>query len=282
MKKITLLLAAVAVSFAGFSQITVTHNNSDVVVDGLGLTCQSGGITTEGFDGGAYDLATDFAIAGDFAVSEVTVGIDETIGAPGDVYTITCNIYTTDSGTPAGLLTLLGSQAFPVTPTDDLTVVSVPFGTAATVPAGEVMVVEFAFIDDGQTSFRLGAADVAANDDSWIKADPCGLPTYDTYANLGFTDRWHIVSAIGMETLGVNDNIADLVSVFPNPANEVLNVAIPSNIDVRSSQLFDILGKDTGVELVDGQMNTSNLARGVYMLNIRTSAGTLTQKIIKQ
>ena len=82
--------------------------------------------------------------------------------------------------------------------------------------------------------------------------------------------------------LGVDSNLLSQVSVFPNPAKDVLNVAIPSNIDVRSSQLFDILGKDTGVRLVDGQMNTSNLARGVYMLNIRTSAGTLTQKIIKE
>ncbi|MGY8933855.1 MAG: T9SS type A sorting domain-containing protein [Flavobacteriales bacterium] len=29
-------------------------------------------------------------------------------------------------------------------------------------------------------------------------------------------------------------------------------------------------------------MNTSRLAKGVYILNINTSAGTLSQKIIKQ
>lgn len=282
MKKITLLLAAVAVSFAGLSQTTVTHNNSETLVDGLGLTCQSGGITTEGFDGGAYDLATDFGISGDFSVSEVTFGVDEVLNAPGDAYTISVNIFTTDNGSPAGVLTLLGSENVVVSSADDLTVVSVPFTTAAVVPAGEVMMVELAFVDDTQTGFRLGGSDVMANDDSWIKSDPCGLATYDTYVNLGFADRWHIVSAIGDEVLGVNDNIAELVSVFPNPAQEILNVAIPSNIEVRSAQLFDILGKDTGVELVNGQMNTSNLSRGVYMLNVRTSAGTLTQKVIKE
>ena len=281
MKKITLLLAAFAVSFAGLSQATVTHNNSETVVDGLGLTCQSGGITTEGFDGGAYDLAVDFGITTDFPVGEVTFGVDETIGAPGDAYTIAVNIYTTDSGTPAGLLTLLGTENKVVSSADDLSVVSVPFPTNAVVPAGEVMVIELAFVDDTQTSFRLGASDVAANDDSWIKSDPCGLADYATYASIGFADRWHIVSAIE-GVLGVDDNIAELASVYPNPAKDVLNVAIPSNIEVRSAQLFDILGKDTGVELVNGQMSTSNLARGIYMLNVRTSSGTLTQKIIKE
>jgi hypothetical protein len=282
MKKITLLLAAVAVSFAGLSQTTITHNNSEDVVDGLGLTCQSGGITTEGFDAGAYDWAVDFGVTGDFTVSEVTVGVDETIGAPGDAYSFTCNIYTTDSGTPAGLLTLVGSQAVTVSSADDLTVVSIVFATPAVVPAGEVMVVEFAFVDDTVTSFRIGGTDVVANDDSWIKSDPCGLAAYATYASIGFADRSHIVSAIGDVLLGVNDNIAELASVYPNPTKDVLNVAIPSNVEVRSAQLFDILGKDTGVSLINGQMSTSNLARGVYMLSVRTSAGTLTQKIIKE
>jgi len=282
MKKITLLLAAVAVSFAGFSQTTVTHNNSEDIVDGLGLTCQTGVITTEGFDGGAYDLAGDFGITDSFQVNEVTFGVDETIGAPGDAYTVTVNVYTTDNGSPAGVLTLLGSQPVVVSSADDLTVKSVVFATPPVVPAGEVMMVELAFVDDGQTSFRLAATDVMANDDSWIKSEPCGLVTYDTYASLGFGDRWHVVSAIGEEVLGVNDNIAELASVYPNPAQNILNVAIPSSVEVNSAQLFDILGKDTGIQLVNGQMNTASLARGVYLLNVNTNAGTLTQKIVKE
>ena len=86
----------------------------------------------------------------------------------------------------------------------------------------------------------------------------------------------------GEAALGTQDNISDLVSVFPNPINNVLNVRMPSNIDLISSNLYGLLGRDTGVRLVNGTMNTSSLAKGVYILNVDTSAGTLSQKVIKQ
>lgn len=92
----------------------------------------------------------------------------------------------------------------------------------------------------------------------------------------------NIVIEDGDTTLAVGDNIADLVSVFPNPATDVLNVRIPSDVTVTSSSLFDVLGKDTGLRLSNGTINTSNLAQGVYILNIQTDRGALTEKIIKQ
>jgi hypothetical protein len=70
--------------------------------------------------------------------------------------------------------------------------------------------------------------------------------------------------------------------VYPNPAREVLNVDIPATVEVNTAVLYDVLGKNTGVRLVNGTMNTSNLARGIYMLNVNTSAGTFTQKVVKQ
>jgi len=82
--------------------------------------------------------------------------------------------------------------------------------------------------------------------------------------------------------LSVEDNLADLISIYPNPTSDVLKIKIPSTIEIQNSILYDILGKDTGVRLINGTMNTSNLARGVYILNLKTSAGTLIQKVIKQ
>lgn len=281
MKKITLLFAALVAGVAVNAQ-TITHNNSQTIVDGLGLTCQSGGITTDNQFFGVFDLAGDFAITGAWQVESVEFGVDEVLNAPGDAFNVTVNAYTTDSGDPNGTLTLLGGDQITLSSADALSVVQVPFGTPAVVPAGGVLVIELLVLDDTQTGFRLGATDVASNDDSWILSDPCGLPTADTYANIGFPDRWHIMNVVGSDVLAVGDNIADLVSVFPNPAQDVLNVNIPSNIEVSSSALYDVLGKNTGVQLVNGQMNTSNLARGVYILNVETSAGTLTQKIVKQ
>jgi uncharacterized membrane protein (UPF0136 family) len=43
-----------------------------------------------------------------------------------------------------------------------------------------------------------------------------------------------------------------------------------------------VLGKKSNVSLVNGQINISDLAVGLYLLNVETTNGTLTQKVIKQ
>lgn len=82
--------------------------------------------------------------------------------------------------------------------------------------------------------------------------------------------------------LGVEDNLADLINIYPNPATTTLNIDIPSNIEVLDVALYDILGKNTGAVLVNGTIDVSNLSRGVYILNVKTDQGTLTQKVIKR
>ena len=284
MKKITLLLVALLVVATSFAQVTITHNNSQVLVVDLGLTCGTGNINTDNRFYGVFDLAGDFGIVGDWEVQQVEFGVEDMLDADGDSYPVNVRAYTTDDGTPNGTLTLLDGAVINLATADQMTVVSVdlPLGTIA--PAGSVLVIELEVFAgaNGITQFRLGATDVASNDDSWIQADDCGLPDPATYAALGFTDRWHVMNVVGDDVLGVEDDISDYVSIFPNPANEVLNVQMPNTIEILSANLYDILGKDTGLRLVNGTINTSNLARGVYILNLRTDVGSLTQKIVKQ
>ncbi len=82
--------------------------------------------------------------------------------------------------------------------------------------------------------------------------------------------------------LGVNDNLLSQISIFPNPTQDLLNVTVPSTVKVNSAVLYDVLGKNTGLQLVNGTINTSSLARGVYILNLQTDRGALTEKIVKQ
>jgi hypothetical protein len=90
------------------------------------------------------------------------------------------------------------------------------------------------------------------------------------------------MSVTGEEALGSDTNLSEIISVYPNPATDVLNIAIPSSVDVKSVSLFDVLGKKSNVSLVNGQINISDLAVGLYLLNVETTNGTLTQKVIKQ
>jgi len=83
-------------------------------------------------------------------------------------------------------------------------------------------------------------------------------------------------------TTGVDDNLADLVNIFPNPATTKINIEVPSNIEITDVTLYDVLGKNTGANLVNGTIDVSNLSRGVYLLNVKSTQGTLTQKVIKR
>lgn len=83
-------------------------------------------------------------------------------------------------------------------------------------------------------------------------------------------------------TAGVDENQISQVAIFPNPTSEIVNIKTPGSIEVQNAVLYDVLGKDTGARLVNGSMSVSHLPRGVYLLNLETSAGTITEKIVKQ
>lgn len=95
-----------------------------------------------------------------------------------------------------------------------------------------------------------------------------------------FDSQWVLYGQC--DALGVNNNMLSQVSVYPNPTTGILNVQTPSNVDVTSVALFDILGKQVSADFSDSTINMSSLSQGVYLLKVETSAGTLTQKIVKQ
>jgi hypothetical protein len=82
--------------------------------------------------------------------------------------------------------------------------------------------------------------------------------------------------------LAVSDNLADLVNIYPNPATTIINIEVPTSVEITSIALYDVLGKNTGATLTNGTIDVSNLARGVYILNVKSTQGTLTQKVIKR
>ncbi|MDP2686608.1 MAG: T9SS type A sorting domain-containing protein [Aequorivita sp.] len=84
------------------------------------------------------------------------------------------------------------------------------------------------------------------------------------------------------DILGLGQNVADLVSIYPNPTSGILNLKMPASIEVKSAVIFDILGKKSNVVYSNGTMNISSLSQGIYLLKVETTVGTLTQKIVKQ
>ncbi len=259
--------------------VTITQNNSQTIVDGLGLTCQSGGITTDNQLAGVFNLSADFGINVDWEIQSVEFGVDEVLFAPGDAYPVTVNAYTTTSD-PNGTLTLLGSTIATIGSADDLSVVAVAMPAGVVVPAGGVLVIELQVFNDGITGFRLGATDVASNDDSWILAADCGLTTYGTYASLGFNDRWHVMNVVGEDVsvggpavvFGINNSTTTLVSFDPADPTVLNNLGISPAAGFENAGAIDPNDQNTAYVLDNGGAFYSvDLTTGVY-----TSLGNIT------
>lgn len=88
------------------------------------------------------------------------------------------------------------------------------------------------------------------------------------------------------QILGLKANfLASKISVYPNPAKEVLRVQTSESLS--SATIYSIDGRkvSTTNKLDKGTttINTSNLSKGVYLINfIATSGANLTQQFIKQ
>ncbi len=94
--------------------------------------------------------------------------------------------------------------------------------------------------------------------------------------------RKYSLFVIKEDGLGVDDQLLESITVYPNPATTTLNIKNPQALVLKNVILYDVLGRNTGVTLENGQMNIENLAKGIYILQLQTEKGTTTKKIMKE
>ena len=85
-------------------------------------------------------------------------------------------------------------------------------------------------------------------------------------------------------TLSNLDNTLSQLAVYPNPVVNELSVNLPSNVKNAQINIFDVAGRSvikTEVKKSSDNINVSNLAKGVYIVEIKTTNGVVTKKIIK-
>jgi hypothetical protein len=81
--------------------------------------------------------------------------------------------------------------------------------------------------------------------------------------------------------VSINDLNANVFSMYPNPANAQLNVS--SSVEISSVRIMNYAGQLVYSKVVSGtelQINTSEFAAGIYVLQLETEAGFSTQKLI--
>lgn len=106
-----------------------------------------------------------------------------------------------------------------------------------------------------------------------------GIPAIHKFDNF-------VVSAVDNVPLSTQDFISSKFKVFPNPANNIVNITNNENIGVEQLQVFDISGKAVQSQIFNNenqvQLNIENLEPGTYMLQIKTDKGMAVKKIVKK
>ncbi len=85
----------------------------------------------------------------------------------------------------------------------------------------------------------------------------------------------------------VNDQLQ--LQIFPNPAHEqtIINYNLPASQNEASIILYDLQGRVLREEKLNAAHHQINFdltpfAAGVYLVELKTSIGTITKKLLKQ
>ncbi len=119
---------------------------------------------------------------------------------------------------------------------------------------------------------------------------PAGIYTIIVHAVEVWYDRIkgyqilsHVVDTIDDVALSVNNYTAktNVIEVFPNPSRDIFNMEYPRELDIFNISLIDLQGRK--IKLFKGsqkQLNISGTLPGQYFLNLETSKGIITEKVL--
>ncbi len=95
--------------------------------------------------------------------------------------------------------------------------------------------------------------------------------------------KWSLYGRPEFETsLSVGNLNFENLKLYPNPVTDILNLSLP-NETLEHIKIIDSTGKMVFEQSNNlQQLNVSNLATGMYLLQIKTSNGAISKKIIKK
>jgi len=106
--------------------------------------------------------------------------------------------------------------------------------------------------------------------------------THDNYGSFAYLDNIYIGDEAGY--VSVDSNIMASFSIYPNPTTDIINIS--NGVDaIENATITDLNGrvvKDVTFGIDQSQINISDLAQGVYILNATSNGKTITEKIVKK
>lgn len=87
-----------------------------------------------------------------------------------------------------------------------------------------------------------------------------------------------------LQPVGVEENTPDLLSVYPNPSSDIVNVSFKENVDNGSLAIVDITGRVYHSQSVENTskvtLDVSNMVQGLYFVQFKDNKQNIQQKIV--
>jgi uncharacterized repeat protein (TIGR01451 family) len=113
--------------------------------------------------------------------------------------------------------------------------------------------------------------------------------TFSNQANIYFDYNFPIITNNEVSTLTALGtpafDFSEFITLFPNPANSILNINTKQGINLKSIEIFNMLGQL--VMAIPNQVNETNidishLQSGQYMVKVNTDKGVIHSKFVKE
>lgn len=99
---------------------------------------------------------------------------------------------------------------------------------------------------------------------------------------VAFDPNKHIISKNNTVTLGTESfDVNKAVSVYPVPANDVLNIQLPTNFNLQRVEILNSLGQLISTH-DSNQIDVTHLSSGIHFVRVITSEGTFHKNFIKK
>jgi hypothetical protein len=277
MKKITFTMVALLSTIVSFAQITLSNNTDDNVTASNSVGCPN---NNDNNWARLFDMA-DFAVPNGYGLISGEIGIQSLTT---DV-TVSVNVYSATVPFDEFSLELLGTQDVTITAaTGAPGIFEFTFEEAVMLPDDvPAIFVEVSLAGGSGSGYFIGGTPSSLpGKESYLKSLGCDVPEYITASSINFPDAHFYITVTADESLSTVGNLQSQISIYPTPAIDVINIKTPASMEINEVVLYDLQGRNTGAVFTNGTVNVSGLSRGVYMLTVNTSEGTLTQKVVKK
>ena len=142
-----------------------------------------------------------------------------------------------------------------------------------------------------------------SSENEWNNVVVSGTPTY-TFENLeayavynlrvqaiceeNNLSEWSNILTATAQGVGIDDHLLNSITLYPNPANDVVNVECRMN-NVQGVEVIDVYGKvvrtvvgANNYSSLPTRINVSGLANGMYFVRVTTEEGTVTKTFVKK